>query len=183
MQTKTASPTSDALAGIERAALALVEAVRIARGESAPTPAPAHSRSEPGQNPSALSVVSLANEFLLAKSKAGRRDTYLRVTHTQLAALCKAFGARSVASLRADELERWLYSMSWSPRSVRNHILTTRTLLAWGVARGELAGNVALGLDVPAIEERPPSLHSPEEVSALLELARRSDLEIGRAHV
>jgi integrase len=180
LETQEASPTSDALAGIERAALALVEAVRIARGDVAPKTPLSRSRSEPGQTSEPTSVVELANNFLLAKAKAGRRDTYLRVTHTQLAALCKAFGARSVGSLRAEELERWLYSMSWSPRSVRNHILTTRTLLAWGVARGELAGNVAIGLDLPALEERPPSLHSPEEVRAVLELARRSDLSAMR---
>ena len=53
-------------------------------------------------------------------------------------------------------------------------------MLAWSVTRGLLAGNVALGVDIPTQSNEPPGIHTPAEVADVLETARCVDLNAMR---
>jgi integrase len=120
------------------------------------------------------------NGFLLSKARAGRSDNYLRVTHASLANFARGREARPAASLSAAEIEGWLYSQGWQPRTVKNNLVILRTVLAWAVTRGELAANVARGIDLPSVPNEPPEIHTPAEVGHVLETARRVDLNTMR---
>ncbi len=161
-----------ALDGIERAALALVEAIRFARGDSSP-----------GASPSLTSppaVVEVCNQFLEAKARAGRADNYLRVSLAQLKAFCQIGPARPLASVSAAEIDRWLHAQGWGAVTQRNHLLTVRNLFGFAVARGLVVGNPALGVDMPTTENKPPGIHSPAQVAAVLEQARAQDANLCR---
>ena len=55
-----------------------------------------------------------------------------------------------------------------------------RVLFAWGVTRGVLAANPALGVDMPAQESLPPGIHTPAQVRTVLAAARTIDLNVMR---
>jgi len=168
-------PSSASLAAIEAAALQLLHAVRSAGNGFA---SQLHPLTLAGKPP--LSVPQLFNEFMLSKARAGRSDNYLRITHTALANFASGRERMAVASVSASEIEGWLYSQKWQPRTVKNNLGILRTVLAWAVTRGELAGNVALGIDAPTIDNDPPEIHTPAEVRHVLETARGIDLNTAR---
>ena len=162
------------LDGIERAAVALVEAVRAARGFAPVASVPLTSKPVPG-----LSVVEVCNEFLHSKAIAGRSENYLRVSLAQLSAFCVDRQHRPLASVSASEIEAWLFARQWSPVTRRNHLQTIRTLFAFAVARSHLVGNPALAVDMPTMDDKPPEIHAPDQVRAVLEAAR-DDLNVCR---
>jgi len=161
------------LDGIERAALALVEAVRSARGVSS-------SSSSLSLSPESPTVLSVSNEFLLAKARALRADNYLRVSHSHLTAFCRVCGSLPVATVSARVIEEWLCASSWSPVTRKNHLLTVRTLFWFAASRSYVIGNPALAVDLPLIPDKPPEIHTPDQVAAVLELARAKDLNLCR---
>lgn len=161
------------LDGIERVARLLLEAVQNAKGFSSVVAGTlAHS--------DAPTLVNVANEFLLAKARAQRADTYLRVTHTQLSAFCKGRENVPIATITAREIDDWLAGQSWGPVTRKNIIQTLRTLFAFASSRAYIVGNPALAVDLPFLPDRPPDIHTPHQVRAVLEAARARDLNLTR---
>lgn len=165
------SLSSSGLAGIERAALALLEAVRSAKGGA--------SAYRPAGTP-VVSVVEAANEFLIAKAKAGRSQRYLKVALAQLRAFATGREAQPLGSVTAAEIEKWLYAREWQPKTQRGYLLTVRTLFNFAAARLHIVGNPALGVDLPTLEDREPEIHTPAQVKAVLEKARELDPSLCR---
>lgn len=159
------------LAGIERAAIALLDAVRAARGGSSPRLA---------SGAALFSVVEAANEFLLAKARAGRSERYIKVSLAQLKSFVAGREARPLASITAAEIEAWLYAQEWQPKTQRGYLLTVRTMFNFAVARLHVAGNPALGVDLPTVEDCEPAIHTPDQVHAVLEKARELDPSLCR---
>jgi len=171
-------PTSASLQAIEAAALQLLNAVRSAgKGSFASaSKIPSIATAKP------LSVAELFNQFLLAKARAGRSDNYTALLLKELRSFATGREGRAVASVTADEIEAWLHSQGWSARTMRGRLLTLRNVLSWAVTRGELAANVALGVDLPTDDaaDQPPGIHTPEQVRTVLEIARKMDLNAMR---
>jgi integrase len=161
------------LDGIEQAALALIRAVQIAKGGVAPA-------ADLSLPPASPSVVSVCNEFLLAKARAGRADNYLRVSHAHLSAFCRGRAESPIATVTALEIEGWLAASTWGPVTRKNHLLTLRTLFAFAAARCYVVGNPARAVDLPLLPDRPPDIHTPAQVAEVLELARSKDLNLCR---
>lgn len=157
-----------ALGQIERAALALLDAVRSAKGGGS-------------QNPSAgITVVEAVNEFLLAKAQAGRSLRYIKTSLAQLRSFARGKHRRFLAEITSAEIERWLYNNKWDDHTRRGYLLTVRTMFNFAAARLHIAGNPALGVDLPTIEDREPEIHTPDQVSRVLETARKMDQNLCR---
>jgi len=161
--------------GIKRVARLLLEAVQNAKGLSVVTPGPF-----PGTPSQAPSLVEVCNEFLISKARAQRADNYLRVTHAQLSAFCRGREIQPVASITARQIDDWLAAQAWQPVTCKNHIQTLRTLFAFASARAYIVGNPALAVDLPFIPDKPPAIHTPAQVRAVLEVARARDLNLTR---
>ena len=155
---------------LEAVALQLLQAVRSAEGNFAPkfSALPPHT------------VTELCNQFLESKYLAGRSDNYLSLLIKELNSFSKGRERRAVASISALEIEAWLYGQGWAPRTIKGRLLTVRTLFTWGISRGLLAVNPALGVDVPIQSNEPPGIHQPAEVKTVLETARKIDLNVMR---
>jgi integrase len=158
------------LDGIERAALALLNAVQSAKGLSLSAPGSARTPS----------LVEVCNEFLMSKAHAQRSEGYIRVTHTQLSAVTKGLKDVPLASITAAQIETWLYNQPWNAVTQRNVLRTIRTVFQYAVNRGLIVGNVAMGIDLPTVENEPPGIHTPEEVAIVLETARSLDVDLCR---
>jgi len=160
----------EGLAGIERAAVALLEAVRAAKGGSSPLP--------PGAP--VVTVVDAANEFLLAKATAGRSERYLKTSLAQMKSFVAGREGRPLASVTAAEIEQWLHADGWQPATQRGYLLTVRTMFNFAVARLHIVGNPALGVDMPTVDDSEPKIHTPSQVRAVLEKARALDPSLCR---
>ena len=170
-------PTSASLRAIEAAALQLLNAVRSA-GKVSFSSSPLLN----GVAAKPLSVAELFNQFLLAKARAGRSDNYTGLLLKELRSFATGREGRAVASVTADEIESWLHGQGWSARTMRGRLLTLRNVLSWAVTRGELAGNVALGVDLPTDDaaDEPPGIHTPAQARTVLEIASALDLSTMR---
>lgn len=148
----------------------------------ASSPALSHGSSAVGSNVGAggPTVADLCNSFLLAKARAVRGDRYVGLLVKELRSFAEGREGRAAASVTAQELEAWLHGHAWAPRTKKGRLMTVRNLFAWGVARQELAANPALGVDMPAVLSPPPGIHTPEQVAAVLEAARSTDLDAMR---
>lgn len=169
---QSVNPTSASLQAVEAAALQLLAAVRQA-GEGLSV-----SKISPIKR--ADTVTELCNQFLISKARAGRSDNYLALLIKELRSFAKGRERRPLASISASEIESWLHSQGWSPRTMKGRLLTVRTLFAWAISRNELAINPALGVDVPTQSNEPPGIHSPDEVKKVLAAAREIDLNAMR---
>lgn len=160
-EVKTASLSLPVLQRIEEAVLALLQAIRSLNPGAAP----------PAQKSPA--IVDLANEFLISKARAQRGDRYLSLMIKQLRAFVRGREQTPAALITAAQIEHWLYSQDWAPKTKHGALLTLRTCFEFGVARSYLAGNPAKAVDLPILDAPAPGIHSPEEVRQVL--ARCSD--------
>ncbi len=181
MKTGALSP---ALQKIADAAAALLEVVRqIQSGEAPPVSAAnkipnarirlASPRPDAGPAGRPILLADAVNEFLLAKARAGRSDRYLRQAHVTLGAFARGREERPLASITAEEIELWLHSQKWRPRTKAGYLLDLRTCLNFALKRGHLAANPANAVDVPRYDPAPPGLHTPEQAAAVLRIAAR----------
>ena len=118
---------------IAAAAQALLNAVQAAAGASAPSPGPSFSSLASHAGPT---VADAVNEALLAKARAGRRRSYLSKFHGHLVRFAQGREGRPLGTVTAREIEDWLHSQGWSPRSLRGLLIDVRTVFSLGIRRG-----------------------------------------------
>ena len=127
-----------------------------------------------------LNLSDAMNDFLVAKARQGRTDRYLRQVRVVLGSFAKGRNRRALVSITREDVEAWIEHSTWSPRTKSNYVRDLRTWFTWCGRRGWIQGNPASGLDLPAIPEAPPSLHTPEQVRRVLETARARDPQVLR---
>jgi integrase len=128
-----------------------------------------------------LSVTAAINEFLLAKARAGKSDRYLRALRNSLSKFADGRGRTSISLVSHGEIEKWLDEHDWMPRTQLGYLSDVRTLFNFHVRRGNVSHNPANAVENPVCEDAPPSIHAPETVRAVLEAARRWDLNLCRS--
>lgn len=166
--------TSEAVASAWRALAEAAAALHKAASALAGAPA----RGLPSLSPSAppvddgVSLTDAINLFLVAKSRSGRSDAYLRQLRLTFVDFARGRGRTSIAELSVADVEEWVDAMTVGPRAVRGRLQYLRTLFAFAQRRNLCAGNPALAVDLPAASAEAPGIHSPDEVRRLLEAAR-----------
>ncbi len=129
---------------------------------------------------SCATVAEAINDFLVAKVRAGRSDRYVRTLRNSLAKFARGRARRLLDDVSSEEVERWLAESDWAPRTRAGYLLDVRTLYNWAKARKYCAGNPANAVDRPTDPSAVIGVHSPEEVSIVLETAREMDLNVCR---
>jgi integrase len=127
-----------------------------------------------------LTVADAINDFLVAKARQGRSDRYLRQIRVVLVSFAKGRNRRPLVSVHRGDVETWLQSSTWGPRTKANYARDLRSWFAWCGRRGWIEGNPAAGLDLPRVPEAVPSLHTPEQVRTVLEAAKARDRQVMR---
>jgi integrase len=126
-------------------------------------------------------VIELVNEFLLAKARAGRSDRYLRQLRVSLGNFKMGRGRKSIVEVTAVELERWIQSQNWAPKTARNYLADVGVLYNFAKRRGYVDRNPAAGVELPVIDSGGTiHVHTPDQVRKVLEALRRADLDVCR---
>ena len=125
-------------------------------------------------------VNEAVNEFLRAKARAGRSDRYLQALRVSLRSFARARSGTALTAVTVTELEKWMQNSNWGPRTQRGYLSDVRTLFNFAVRRGLATQNPAAAVELPVCDQPAPSIHTPEQASKVLELARQTDLNLCR---
>ncbi len=125
--------------------------------------------------------MELVNEFLLCKARTGRSDRYLRQLRVSLSHFAAGRARKAIASISCHDVEGWLQSTDWSPVTQKGYLGDVRVLFNFALKRGLLERNPALGVELPCPEASdPPKIHTPAEVSHVMNTAYKSDPDVCR---
>ena len=170
--------SGDALRALSEACAALQKLAQVTLGKPA-SDTQTHTLSP--SPTSGFTFNELANEFLVAKARSCRSDRYLRQMRTVFASFGKGRSRKEVDTITLHDIETWLDSGEWAARTIRGHLSSLRILFSWGERRGYCRSNPCDAVECPdAAGERIVEVHTPEQVLAVLEAARRQDLDVMR---
>ncbi|MCX6922889.1 MAG: hypothetical protein NT154_06715 [Verrucomicrobia bacterium] len=128
-----------------------------------------------------LTVTELVNEFLRAKARAGRSDRYLRQLRVSLKSFAAGRHQVRLDQVNAVDVEKWLFGNDWSSKTIRGYYGDVKGLFAFAVRRGYCDRNPALGVELPVLDGHATiQVHTPDQVKAVLDFARRADLDVCR---
>lgn len=137
-----------------------------------------HSQASHADSPDVRDVV---NDFLVAKARAGRSDRYLRQLRVSLSNFSRGRASVPLSAVTLADVEKWIFGQGWEPKTMRGHLSDVRTLFRFAERRGYVRDVKACRVELP---ESPaghaPGMHTPEQVRAVLETARRTDLDVCR---
>jgi len=183
------APNNDRAAlALATAAQALLSAIQTL-GQGNPAPAAslslAHAQaSPPPASSSSMSVTELINDLLKAKARSGRSDRYLRQLRVSLSSFQRGRAQAPIAAITTADVERWLGAQDWSKKTASNYLADVRTMFNFAIKRGYLATvfNPAAGAEAlnNGTAEGEIEIHTPAEVSLVLETARRVNLDVMR---
>jgi site-specific recombinase XerC len=128
-----------------------------------------------------VTVAEAVNEFLRAKARAQCSDRYLRTLRVSLQSFARGRFSVALTAVTVQEVEKWLQSQEWAPRTQRGYCADVSTLFNFCIRRGLAKFNPAAAVELPKNDEAPVSLHTPEQVRAVLEFARERDLNLCRS--
>jgi site-specific recombinase XerC len=131
--------------------------------------------------PVSLTLAELINEFLRAKARAGKSERYLQMLRANLVSFSFKRRGVSAGAVTAQNVEAWIDSNDWMPRTVKGKLGDIRTLFNFALRRGYIARNPALGVECPVCHDAPPAIHPPHVITQVLNFARAYDLNICRA--
>lgn len=176
-----AADSGDSLSSVWQALAEIgrqLQALASVAGGSNPKTLPAHSHTFPDECPT---VADAVNQLLISKCRAGRGDRYLRQLRCSLAQFVAGRGRVPLREVSTDEIEGWLLGREVSARTRANALKDLRLLFTWAGRRGYVRDNPALAVELPQGRAAgPPGIHTPEQVRAVLETARRVDLQVCR---
>lgn len=160
------------LSALAQAARLILEAV----GQAGPLPSHSLSSLSPS-----LTLADLINEFYLAKARQDVSAGYWNQVHVTCRLFAKGREFKPLWAIGSAEIESWLYSYPWKPRTRLGKLIDVRALFGFAVRRGYLVINPALGVDRPkVVPDAAYQVHTPEQVRHVLETARARDPNLMR---
>ena len=174
--------TRDAWLALANAAQALTKLAQAALGENVSSPVVLSP--QPPATPTLVShggtVAEAINDFLVAKARAGRSDRYLRALKNSLSKFCRGRSRQPLDRVTTEQIEIWLAESAWAPRTRKGYLLDVRTLYNFAVRRGYCAANPANAVECADCRHATPGIHTPEQVAAVLMIARETDRNVMR---
>lgn len=125
-------------------------------------------------------LVEAINELLIAKGAKGVRHRYLVQLRLSLCSFVDSVGDIRLDAITPKLIEQWLFRPEWGTHARRSYLIDLRTLLSFCVRREYLDRSPADAVETPRPERRAPAIHTPEQVAAVLDTARRLDLDVCR---
>ena len=130
--------------------------------------------------PRGVTLGEACNEFLRAKARAGRSDRYLRALRVSLGSFSRGRFNLDLSQIGVADVEQWLDSQNWSNRTKDGYLSDVRTLFNFAVRRGLVTFNPAAAVETPVADAISVTVHTPEQVRAVLEFSRDWDLNLCR---
>lgn len=141
--------------------ITLIEAVRAGLAQAQP---PDHT----------LTLAELVERCLESKWEANLRPRYLSqlkcsaLSFSRSPAGSSTQAQRPAHHIQRADIETWLRSQHWAPKTQHVYLTDLRTIFAWGIQAGHLRTNPCAGIQPPALEVNEVTTLSPGAVARLL---------------
>ena len=123
----------------------------------------------------AVMPVDAAKALVDSKAQRGLSTCYLHCLKSAVMRFCEAFADRPLSSISGVDVERFICNPNWSNETRRSALRNIRVFLAFALRRGWVRQNVALDVEWPAHQERPPGILSPDKAAHLLRTCEKVD--------
>jgi len=121
-----------------------------------------------------ITIQKLVEEFLAAKRKAGKRESYLSVQKVVLGGFARSFDKdRNANEIGRQNIEAYLDGKNWTLRTRRNVQRDLHNLFGFALLRKYCASNPVAELEEISFTEPAPGILSVTEAAALLTSAEQ----------
>ena len=127
-----------------------------------------------------ITVADLITKYLDAKERQRLRPRSVADLDHRLGIFERTFGKRLVKTVRAEEIETWLFAdKSWSNQTRRNFRTVLHGFFGYGLTQKYAAENPIAAVTNPVVDDREPAILTVRQASALLQTAlAQRDLEL-----
>jgi integrase len=125
-----------------------------------------------------VTVSELAAEVIAAKKKDGFGAIYVADLKKRLNRFSRDFGSRTIATITVEELDNWLRNLDCAPKTRMNVRTNVGVLFSYAEKRGMIDFNPIRRTAAPKLIDKAPGVFTVDELSALLNQAQSSELEL-----
>jgi integrase len=131
--------------------------------------------------PVATSLDQAVVDFLWAKSRGDRSYQHIKRLRVTLRNFLKGHSGRPVSQITSMEIEAWIGTNDWAPKTARNYLTDLSIFFNWCIRRSLLERNPVLGVEISFHRStKPIEVHTPDQVRTILQTAARADLDVCR---
>lgn len=124
-----------------------------------------------------LSCQQALSEFISTKQATNKSQRYIQQLRYSVSAALSATGRKNLSEIQREDLERWLYSSDFAPRTIRGKRIDLQTFFRFAEQRHWLVKNPAAALENVALEDKPPGILTVDQCSVLLDNCQKLDPE------
>jgi integrase len=128
-----------------------------------------------GTNPPAVPLETVARDFLNAKQSAGCRPRYLARLRASVGRFLTGRRDKPVSEITPAEIREYISRNGWGPRTARGYLCDVQTLFSFAVRNRYCRDNVAVAVDKPRLEDKPPGILTVTQCAALVQTCQRAE--------
>lgn len=117
-------------------------------------------------------------DFIKVKSASGKRPAYVGKLRSNLQSFAKKVTRTKVNEVTSEQIEGWARNGAKSLATVRSRLVDVQTLYNFCVRKKWCLKNPVHEIEKIQLEDKPPGIHTVEEVKALLQCALDNDRSI-----
>ena len=111
-------------------------------------------------------------EYITAKRRLGRRSATVKDAHVKLYPFVEAYRTAKVSEVTTNDVERWLDRRGFTPITRNSYRAAIVALFNHAVRRQYIEVNPASVIELSAMDQTMPGIHTVEEVRRMLNAAR-----------
>ena len=116
-------------------------------------------------------LADVSDEYIKAKTAAGKRPRTIRDAEGKIAPFVKSFGAQSISEITTADVEGWLNARDYSPGTRDAYRKAISGLFSHAIRRRYTEHNPAGAIEAVTVDQGLPTIHSVDQVKAILTAA------------
>lgn len=123
-------------------------------------------------------LTDAVEDCIKAKIQSGKREKYTNALRASLRRLVKLTPPCMVSAVTAAQVESWARAGAESLATVKGRLIDANTFFNFCIKRGWRSDNPVKEIEKVHVEDKPPGIHTVEQVEAVLRCALENDREI-----
>ena len=116
-------------------------------------------------------LADVSDEYIKAKTAAGKRPRTIRDAEGKIAPFVKSFGAQSISEITTADVEGWLNARDYSPGTRDAYRKAISGLFSHAIRRRYTEHNPAGAIEAVTVDQGLPTIHTVDQVKAILTAA------------
>ena len=116
-------------------------------------------------------LADVSDEYIKAKTAAGKRPRTIRDAEGKIAPFVKSFGAQSISEITTADVEGWLNGREYKPGTRDAYRKAISGLFSHAIRRRYTEHNPAGAIEAVTVDQGLPTIHTVDQVKAILTAA------------